>query len=90
MNSPTSNEIDSHNVYTDDQQRNQEEDTSIQLGNAEIKGEPSTFVINQENEKVKEQEKERQKILNQGSYRCFWIQYLFYYYYLFINYLFLY
>lgn len=69
MNTPTSNEIDANNVYADEQQRNQEEDTSIQLGNAEIKGENTSFVVNQENEKIKEEEKERQKIINQGTSR---------------------
>lgn len=58
-----SHEIDANNVYMDEQ-RNHEEDTSIQLGS--VKEEDSSFVVNQEAAKEKELEKERQKALNNG------------------------
>jgi hypothetical protein len=69
MNSPTANENDTHNVYMDEQ-RNQEEDTSIQLGNNSESKEDSTFVVNKESEKEQKEkiiEKERQKVLNTES-----------------------
>jgi hypothetical protein len=64
MNSPTAND-DSHNGYQDEQ-RHQEEDTSIQLGNSESK--EDTYVKETEKEqKEKIIEKERQKVLNTES-----------------------